>query len=67
MKITVNGKIREAEPCCSVAAFLASEGMNAPGGMAVAVNGKVVRRPDWDSRILNEGDDIIIISAAYGG
>ena len=67
MIIKVNGKERETEAFSSVAALLSAEGMITVGGMAVAVNGKVVRRPDWETRILNEGDDVIIINAAYGG
>ena len=67
MIIKVNGKERDIEACSSVAALLSAEGLISAGGMAVAVNGKVVRRPDWETRILNENDDVIIINAAYGG
>lgn len=36
-------------------------------GTAVAVNGKVAKHADWDGLMLNEGDEILVISAAYGG
>ena len=36
-------------------------------GMAAAVNGIVVPRGTWATHVLNEGDDIILIKAAYGG
>lgn len=36
-------------------------------GVAVAVNGKIVRGADQESFILSEGDDVVIIGAAYGG
>jgi sulfur carrier protein len=36
-------------------------------GVAVAINNKIVSRPTWDSTRLNEGDIVVLISAAYGG
>ena len=38
-----------------------------PSGSAVAVNGRVIRRADWDATVLNGGDKVLIIKAAYGG
>lgn len=67
MEIKVNSKLREVEPHISVREFLDSEGLTGKGGVAVAVNGVVVRKGDWDVRLLNEGDDLLIINAAYGG
>lgn len=37
------------------------------GGTAIAVNGKMVPRTEWDGKALNEGDKILIIRAACGG
>ncbi|MDE7414356.1 MAG: sulfur carrier protein ThiS [Muribaculaceae bacterium] len=34
---------------------------------AVAVNGKIVAASSHENHILKDGDDIIIIGAAYGG
>lgn len=36
-------------------------------GVAMAVNDHIIRRADWNNRILEDGDDITIITAAYGG
>ena len=36
-------------------------------GVAVAVNGEVVRRVDWPARQLHQGDRLEIVSAAQGG
>lgn len=36
-------------------------------GVAVAVNDHIVSRADWAGRILEDGDDITVITAAYGG
>jgi sulfur carrier protein len=37
------------------------------GGIAVAVNNELVHRTEWISHTLHEGDQVLIIKAAYGG
>ena len=66
MNIQLNSKVTEVPDGISVKAL--KELLNLPeGGVAVAVNGKIVLAPDHATRILAEGDDVIIIGAAYGG
>lgn len=36
-------------------------------GIAVAVNNRLVQRVHWDTFILQENDNIVIIKAACGG
>lgn len=36
-------------------------------GTAIARNGRLVPRTKWDMERLEENDDIVVISAAYGG
>jgi sulfur carrier protein len=36
-------------------------------GIAVAVNGEVVRRADWSSHRLADGDVVDVMTAAQGG
>lgn len=36
-------------------------------GTAIALNGKLAPRAQWDNLNLKENDDIIVISAAFGG
>ena len=36
-------------------------------GIAVALNGQVVRRPQWASTLLVDQDSILIITATQGG
>lgn len=36
-------------------------------GVAVAVNGEVVRRGDWDATALSDGDVVEVVNAAAGG
>jgi len=36
-------------------------------GVAIAVNNAVVRRTEWQSKRLREGDVVLLIQAAQGG
>jgi sulfur carrier protein len=45
-----------------------SQEQNLPtSGIAVAVNNRMVPRAEWNSYVLNEGDNILIIKAVCGG
>lgn len=66
MNIKLNSKVTEVPDGISVSAL--KELLKLPrGGVAVAVNGKIVLASDHAVRMLAEGDDVIIIGAAYGG
>ncbi|MBV8751634.1 MAG: sulfur carrier protein ThiS [Hyphomicrobiales bacterium] len=65
--LTVNGA---AEPlsAATVAALLAEREIAPDGrGVAVALNGAVVRRADWATTALNAGDAVEIVRAMQGG
>lgn len=36
-------------------------------GVAVAVNGEVVPRPDWDGTVLHDGDVVVVVRPMAGG
>jgi sulfur carrier protein len=38
-----------------------------PAGVAAALNGEVVRRPDWPQTPLADGDEIEVVTAVQGG
>lgn len=63
MKIEVNGEAREgvATITDAVAAVTAAR-----RGIAVAVNGEVVPRSEWD-RPLADGDAVEVLTATQGG
>jgi sulfur carrier protein len=63
--IRVNGEER-TERFDSVAAML-SELAIETRGVAVAVNGEIVRRGAWADTALIDGDNVEIVSAAAGG
>ncbi|MBD5310668.1 MAG: sulfur carrier protein ThiS [Muribaculaceae bacterium] len=64
MNITVNSQPHSVADTSTVISLL---GERPAQGTAIAVNGHLVRRQDWDSTPLHEGDEVVIISAAYGG
>ena len=63
---TVNGVSEPLAP--TVAALLAGRDIAPEGrGVAVALNGAVVRRADWATTALNAGDVVEIVRAMQGG
>ncbi len=66
MKATINGEARELPEGMTVSALL--ELLGAPrSGIAVARNDEVVRRSEYDTSAVREGDAIEIIKAVAGG
>ncbi len=66
MTIIINSKSYKVTMGATLAEALQSV-LGTIEGMAAAVNGIVVPRGTWATHVLNEGDDIILIKAAYGG
>lgn len=67
--ISVNGETRGVEADTSVAGLLREIGLDPrnPKGIAVAVNDEVVRKGEWETTILREGDRVEVITALQGG
>ena len=66
MKIKLNSEEKEVPENITIAGLL--ELRSGQKGMtAFAVNGRLVKRADSASHIINEGDEVLMISAAYGG
>lgn len=66
--ITVNGEPRPLPTHRSVKALLRAEGLDpARRGIAVAVNGAVVPRQQWDESAVGEGDTVEIVKPFSGG
>jgi sulfur carrier protein len=64
--VALNDAVRELDDAATVAGLLAELDLP-PRGIAVAVNGEVVRRVDWPQHILTQGDRIDVLTAAQGG
>jgi sulfur carrier protein len=63
--ITVNGKQLDAKDL-SIEALLTDLAIETRG-VAVAINGEIVRRGEWTSVTIVSGDRVEIVSAAAGG
>lgn len=66
MNITLNGKARELPAEAEVATLLSALGVR-PEQVAVAVNGEVVRRSDWTTTVVRDGDAVEVVRAVGGG
>jgi sulfur carrier protein len=68
MIIRVNGQLREVDPPVRLSDVLElAEGVVAPRGMAVAVNGEVIPRSQFPAIELTEGATVEIVTAVQGG
>ena len=65
MKIKINNK--EVETAAKTVAELAAEQKLPEKGVAIAISNNMVPRTEWNNRLLNEGDDIVILKAFSGG
>jgi sulfur carrier protein len=66
MNVVVNGRAFELADGAT-AAVAVQVLTSAPTGVAVAVNGEVVRRSAWDSTPLADGDQVEVLTAVQGG
>lgn len=67
MNVTLNSKPVCIEQGESLLSLLQEQGLIRAAGMAVALNSRVVPRQNWEETRLADGDDILVINAAYGG
>ena len=66
--ILINGEQRRAETATTIAEVLQSEKVDpAARFLAVAINGVVVPRSQWDGVEINAGDAVEIVCPAPGG
>ena len=66
MIITINGQPAELADGATAAAAVRLL-TSASSGIAVAVNGEVVRRAAWESTPLADGDHVEVLTAVQGG
>jgi sulfur carrier protein len=70
LNLTINGEVRDSEAAnLAVLWQVETEDLDLPGpqGFAIALNGCVVRQPQWAATPLHEGDQVEIIRAIQGG
>lgn len=66
MDVTVNGRLRSVPDGATVADLLRTLGAS-DRGSAVALDGSVVPRGEWPTRVLAVGDRVEILQAVQGG
>lgn len=66
MKATINGRTRDLPDALTIGSLLELLGSER-SGVAVACNDCVVRRGEYDTRRLSDGDRVEIIKAVAGG
>ena len=67
MRIHVNDQPRETDVDTSLHDLLRDLGLADEKAVAVAVNGSVVSRATWSTRVLEEADRVLVIRATQGG
>jgi sulfur carrier protein len=68
MELKINNKTKQfATDSLTVQALLDLEIPEKQNGIALAINNTVIPKSDWNSHIIQETDDILIISATQGG
>lgn len=68
MRVVANGKQRPVREGMTVADLVAELGGDPTRpGVAVAVNGTVVPRLTWRTRMLADGDRVEVLGASQGG
>ena len=66
MTVVINGEPRSADGPMTLADAVALL-TTAPGGVAAAVNGDVIRRAAWALTELADGDEVEVVTAVQGG
>ena len=66
ISVTINGNETELDGPTGLNAYLESRDL-AERKCAIAVNGVIVRRPEYDSIVSQEGDRLGIVRPAGGG
>ncbi|MGI5837442.1 MAG: sulfur carrier protein ThiS [Chloroflexota bacterium] len=65
-KITLNGKPETVQAGSTVAQLLETKGVN-PARVAVELNRRIIRREEYDSTCLGDGDIIEVVTFVGGG
>lgn len=67
MEITLNGAKHELPEGCILGRVLDELGVTSAKGIALALNGEVIARENWDVQPLKDKDAVLIVRATQGG
>lgn len=67
IEIMLNGQPFRVEAGMTLGELAAIRGWDKSGGVAISINDIVMRRYNWNRRILVRGDRVLVLTAAQGG
>jgi sulfur carrier protein len=67
MKLTVNGKEIEFNRDLTISALLTEQNVEMPEMVSVELNGRILKRSEFESTILNEGAKVEFLYFMGGG
>jgi sulfur carrier protein len=67
IQITVNGGARRVRRGLPLGALVRELTGGERPGVAAALNGEIVRRAEWPTQALGDGDEVEIVTASQGG
>ena len=66
ISVTINGEVQEFPDVTPLTEYVSSLGVN-PRMIAIAYNGEVLRRDEWDEVALSDEDTVEVVRAVGGG
>ena len=66
IRVTINGEGQEFSEATPLTEYVSTLGVN-PKMIAIAYNGEVLRRDEWDEVTLTDGDTLEVVRAVGGG
>ncbi len=67
MKLVINGEEVTSKDGLSVSELLVEQEVKMPEMVSVEINGQILRRPEFDTTALNEGDKVEFLYFMGGG
>ncbi|RKY07543.1 MAG: thiamine biosynthesis protein ThiS [Planctomycetota bacterium] len=67
MKLVINGEEVKSKGGLSVSELLVEQEVKMPEMVSVEINGRILRRPEFDTTVLNEGDKVEFLYFMGGG
>ena len=67
MNVTVNGEQAEVSDAMTVSELLTDRDVKMPEMVSVELNGKILKRPEFDSYTLADGDSVEFLYFMGGG
>ena len=67
MKLTLNGEKTELRDALTVTELLVDQNVKMPDMVSIEINGEIVKRSDFESTVLVDGDNVEFLYFMGGG